>query len=260
MQFPARQNGRSLYDSGGSQLAGATQNVQPFQFVEINLRRSAAGISQIDGQYLPQLEGFGFTVLQADWPVTITPNAQQARYSVGIPARTGVECAVQFKGLTLSYPEVSEDYRLRLVVWKQNVRYSEAGAVPRFGSLGQIAVSVSSAVQITASIWIPEGARFLESLSIYVANTTNNGCLLQTFTAANVAVQTNGNFTDNRNGIVYGQINPLQQNGIPFTPSPSLTKFVFDPMVIPTNACRFSFNITGTGLSLANFTVNPVFS
>jgi len=94
MNSPARQNGRSLYDSNGGQLNAVTQNVQPFQFVELLLRRSAVGINQIDGQYLSQLEGFGFTVIQSDWPVTITPNAQQSRYSVGIAAKSGEEYAV----------------------------------------------------------------------------------------------------------------------------------------------------------------------
>ena len=235
---------RSPYGPANSQQANV-YGIAPFQRVEIPIINRGVGIDRQNGENFPQLEGDGFIIERADFPVSIAVNSTQTSPAQTIQAFDGKEFYGQFKGLTISHPPftlgVNASSSLTIIIFKgEKPRTLNSLAYPISRASVPVRIVTTTALALQYRMKVDTfAARMLKGHEILIAATTvtdayanfndSTGSLIRTFTF--------GAYT----GLIHGYAGTptiLGANAI----------VRFPDMPLPTDCLEVVVNIAGTGL------------
>lgn len=136
------------------------------------------------GVLLPEIMGEGMYIERADWPVLLNPVVSTGpEGSFAVQARDGLSFKAPFKGLWLQHPVLNtgvsqQSLKLSLIIFRaggpSDVLANELSS-PLARALVSFRQPVNTAVQQTYTIFVPQGARALENISLGLAATTITG-------------------------------------------------------------------------------------
>jgi hypothetical protein len=95
--------------------------INPFQRYKIQL---GPNIDRSNGQYFPEVEGTGFYIERADYPVLLSFNSQGGGIDQSMSARDGGQAKTQFKGLTVTHPILDVLCEISIIVFKGDAEFT----------------------------------------------------------------------------------------------------------------------------------------
>lgn len=238
---------RSFYEPSSQDTARYSLN--PFQRVEIDI----GGINRLAGEVLPQIEGTGFIVERADWPVIISLVAPANVIQQAYPAKNGLIVKAPFKSLCITHPlltpQAGQTIRVSLIVFRGEHEMGNEFVDPCFNLPPSILQLVNTAVTQNYSILIPPGCKYLRKLGVNLVFTTITAAQ---WTVNNPLSAALGSVivTDPVTNLTYGTTGNSLQGVFEAKPTGIATtaKLEARDILIPSQASSISIVVLGTGL------------
>jgi hypothetical protein len=253
---------RSQYDAfaGKDNVDTSQFSVNPFQRVEIIIGSgsSSAALDRTVPEFFPQLEGTGFLVEQADYPVLCSLVVPSSSVGTALILRQGDIVEASFKGLYISHPRLlgalpeNRPYKLSLILFKNGTKYYNQLSDP------QVAYGISiRTVSLTATlndtrIYVPPGVRALTGLQFSIRGAASVTGATATFVDSSGNSILNAPPVSQQIGsaiVSYGDAGNSPASEIVPDPTGGF-RIKFGKLVVPSGAAELALTINGTTFTI----------
>jgi hypothetical protein len=250
---------RSQYDAfaGKGNVDTSQFGVNPFQRVEIIIGAGSNAPDRTTPEFFPQLEGSGFWVERADYPVLCSIVSPATNVDQSFVLRDGDKFMAPFKGLYISHPLLnlllpnSAPIKLSLILFKGGSTFENSYANPVSRSNLASRVLTNTTTSQSRAVFVPPGVRYLDKLRSIILNTTVDAPPTASFADKNNITAVNiANVTQQILGVTQTYVGNNGQYIAAQVGSKIGSASVFDwpPMIVPGNAAELIVTFVGTGL------------
>lgn len=237
----------------------AQYSIAPFERKEIIIGATGgAAPNRVAGQLIPELEGTGFYVERADYPVLANFGHGMGGLESSINLRDGLEIDASFKGITLTHPLINVAAKLTLILLKNGVKLSNQLDDPVSRMNFAFRTISNTALLQSVGIFVFPGARSIKNLQAVVqAATTTTQVVASFIDAAGNTISAASNFTQQVGAVAAA----YTQTGSAMSPNSALvigpsTVYTFPTLFVPTPAVELQIAVIGTGLGLMSVAGN----